>query len=95
MDRAGYLPQFEQGLSLTVFTLLKAHSRLSEERLTKVVSALQASIPTQLDVTVAVRFLQTGIEYFKNGDPRALLRLPTEERQLFVRDLGIEQKDGP
>ena len=89
---AEFLPQLEQALPLAIFALLRAHARMPKERLSKIADCLQSSVGRLTDVTVAVRFLRTGIEHFEEEDPRALLRLPKEERRLFMRELGIEDE---
>jgi len=42
-----------------------------------------------------VRFLETGLKHFKLDDRKALLRLTREERQVFCRELGIEDPGSP
>jgi hypothetical protein len=42
-----------------------------------------------VEVRVALRFLQTGIDYFKKKDRKALLKLTKEERRVFSKELGI------
>jgi len=37
----------------------------------------------------AVRFLNIGVDYFKRGDRKALMKLSREERALFNKELSI------
>ncbi len=92
IEDAGYLEQFEQSIPLTVFALLKDHEKIGEERFAHIVRSVRDVIGKRIEVSVAVRFLQVGIDYFKNQDRKALLRLTREERRTFCDQLGIENR---
>jgi tetratricopeptide (TPR) repeat protein len=85
----GQLLMFEQALSLAVFELLKRHESVSEDRFTDTIWALENLVASRVDVSVAVRFLHVGVEYFKHKDRKALMKFSREERALFTKELGI------
>ncbi|MBN1764936.1 MAG: tetratricopeptide repeat protein, partial [Sedimentisphaerales bacterium] len=90
MEREGYLELFEQSLTLTVFVLLKDHEKISEERFGRIIQAFEEVIGKRIPSQVAVLFLKTGVEYFKNKNRKALLKLSREERITFCEQFGIE-----
>ena len=92
LEKEGYLEQFEQSLPLTVFAILKDHEEISEERFAHIIRAFEEIIGKRMPVSVAVRFLQVGIDHFKKQDRKALLRLTREERDTFCEQLGIENR---
>jgi tetratricopeptide (TPR) repeat protein len=81
---------FDQALSLVTFALLKMQERLSEERFTDILWALENLVSKYTDVSVCVAFLTVGVDYFKRGNRKALMKLSREERALFTEQLGIE-----
>ena len=92
LEKEGYLEQFEQSLPLTVLAILKDHEEISEERFAHIIRAFEEIIGKRMPVSVAVRFLQVGIDHFKKQDRKALLRLTREERDTFCEQLGIENR---
>ncbi len=88
-DDPAYMQRFEESLPLTIFALLKDQENISETRFTRILKSLQDAIGKWMEVSVAVRFLKTGIDHFKNKDKKALLKLTKEERRVFCRELGI------
>ena len=88
----GVLRYAEQALPLVVFTLLRRCETIETSRLEQVVEHLGRDVAPFMDASVAKRFLEVGIAHFKNHDPKALLRLPREERRVFARELGLTQE---
>jgi len=89
VEKAGYLELFEESIPVTVFKLLKNHESIDEKRFASIVGAFEDVLSTRMDVRVAVRFLQVGIDHFKKQDRKALLRLTREERRTFCKELDI------
>jgi hypothetical protein len=90
LDRHGRLAAFEQALSVAVFGLLKEQENVSEDRFADAIWALENVVAWRVNVSVPVLFLSVGVEYFKRGENKALMKLSREERSLFVKELGIE-----
>jgi tetratricopeptide (TPR) repeat protein len=90
LNQEGRLSVFEQALSLSVFQLLKNHESVAEERFSDTIWALENLVAKQVGVSVAVLFLNVGVEFLKRGDRKALMRLSREERVLFKKELGID-----
>jgi tetratricopeptide (TPR) repeat protein len=90
-DDPAYMQRFEESLPLTIFALLKDQENISEVRFSRILKSFENVIGKRMEASVAVRFLKTGIEHFKNKDKKALLRLTKEERRVFSRELGIRQ----
>jgi tetratricopeptide (TPR) repeat protein len=88
-DDPAYMQRFEESLPLTIFALLKDQENISEVRFSRILKSFENVIGKRMEVSVAVRFLKTGIDHFKNKDKKALLRLTKEERHVFCRELGI------
>ena len=65
---------------------------INEKTLDMVVEAFEKVLARRIDVQVALRFLQVGIDHFRRKDPKALLKLTREERRAFCRELGIEEQ---
>ena len=86
---AGLLAEFDQALSLALFSLLRDHALIEESRFRVIESAIREALSSRRDTTVLLRLLDTGIRYFKQDDRKALLSLAREERELFVKELGI------
>ena len=85
-----YMQLFEASLPLTIFALLRDRDNISEVRFTRILKFLEDIIGKRMDVSVAFRFLATGIDYFTKKDQKALLRLTKEERNVFCKELGID-----
>jgi hypothetical protein len=83
------IAELNQALSLALFALLRDHGRIEESRFRTIESAIREALSSRLDTTVLLRLLDTGIRYFKRDDHKALLSLAREERELFVKELGI------
>jgi tetratricopeptide (TPR) repeat protein len=86
---AGLLAEFDQALSLALFSMMRDHSGIEESRFRIIQSAISDALSSRLDTTVVLRLLDIGIRYFKRNDRKALLTLAREERELFVKELGI------
>ncbi len=84
-----YIQRFEESLPLTIFALLKRNERISPKRFDRILQSLRNVVGKRVEVRVALRFLQTGIDYFKKKDRKALLKLTKEERRVFSKELGI------
>jgi tetratricopeptide (TPR) repeat protein len=89
LQGAGLLTGFDQALSLALFSALRNHALIEESRFRVIESAVRDALSPRLDTTVLLRLLDTGIRYFKQNDRKALLSLAREERELFVKELGI------
>ena len=72
-----------------IFAFLKDQENISEVRFTRILLSLENIIGKRIEVSVVVRFLQTGIDHFKKKDRKVLLRLTKEERRVFCNELGI------
>jgi tetratricopeptide (TPR) repeat protein len=90
LDHQGRLMAFEQALSLVVFALLKKQESVSEDRFVDTIWALENLVAGRVNVSIPVRFLNAGVDYFKREDRKALMKLSREERALFTKELGIE-----
>ena len=86
-----YLQRFEESLPLTIFELLKGRKTISEERFSNIVKLFEEVLGKRIEASVSLRFLKTGIEYFKNENKKALLQFSKEERSVFCKKLGIEE----
>ena len=95
LSQQGQLTAFEQALSLAVFALLKKHEGVSEDRFADTVWALENLVAGRVNVSVPVLFLNAGVDYFKRGDRKALMKLSREERALFTKELGITDASLP
>ena len=81
----------ERALPLTVFALIRRFRTGGFGRMEQVIEHLGRDVAPFMDVSVAQRFLQVAIAHFKEHDPKALLRLPREERRVFTRELGLTE----
>ncbi|RJO63383.1 MAG: tetratricopeptide repeat protein [Myxococcales bacterium] len=86
----GFYNEFLETLPIAIFAILRRFKSFNEERCVAIVQALEGIHGEKLDTRIPVLFLQVGFDYFKKKDDKALLRLTREERQIFCKELGIE-----
>ena len=90
LGREKLIGMFEQALSLTVFSFLREHKTQAEERFSDTSWVLENVVAKHVNVSVSILLLTVGLEFFKRGDRKALMKLSREERALFTKELGVE-----
>jgi tetratricopeptide (TPR) repeat protein len=90
LGREKLIGMFEQALSLAVFSFLREHKTQAEERFSDTSWVLENVVAKHVNVSVSILLLTVGLQFFKRGDRKALMKLSREERALFTKELGIE-----
>ncbi len=84
---SGFIERFEESLALTVIAIVNKHAAMSEGRMEGILETLEGAVGAYMDVSVGTGLLRVGIDHFKRGDKKALLRLTKEERQMFLKEV--------